>query len=101
MSAAVGRIHSGNHVAFINQHLPVRRQGGAKRRAGRVRQPLQELAMLGIAKIESLMPVVCACQVGACHYRLGFARLKGKSSGALGLDDGGNRGLAIHLYDGQ
>ena len=66
-----------------------------------MRRSLQELAVLGIAKIEALMPAVCTCQVRTCHHGLGFAGLKGKSGGALHLDNGCDRSLAIHLYDGQ
>jgi len=61
----------------------------------------QELAVFSIAKIKTLMPVVRARQVGARHHRLGFARLKGESGRALRLNDGRDRGLAIHLDNGQ
>src|SRR5258708_6407769 len=101
MSAAVRRIHGRDDVAFINQHLPARFQRRSAPRAGRVSKALQKLAVLAIAKIETLMPVMRTRQVGAGHYRLGFASLKGEPSSALRLDNGRDRGLAIHLDDGQ
>src|SRR5580658_1572232 len=57
--------------------------------------------MLGIAKIESWMPVVRACQIGTRHHGLGLAGLKWKSCSALRLNNGRNGGFAIHFDDSQ
>jgi hypothetical protein len=100
MSAAVGRVHGRYDFAFVNQHLLTRFQGCAAPRTAGVGKPLHELTVLGIAKIETLMPIVRSRKVGACHYRLGFTRLKGKSGGAFRLDNGCDGGFAIHFHDG-
>jgi hypothetical protein len=62
---------------------------------------LQKLAVLGIAKIEPQMAVMCGCQVGTRHHRLRFSGFIGESRGALGVNNRCHRRFAVHLDDSE